>query len=203
MTIFTTASLVEQANQERAAMVNESSSDFKKSVSNASYNMKIAGRMTVLVFEAALSRYWTTDRRSCDNLATVINGFKRHPRIQAAMRKLLPMHVPVVLTKTSKGWTVENKPDVSKRAKAKLMAECKNLVELELTSMLNHPKIKTTVEVEWTLERDATKMKSAIKSMLENGVDISEITKMLDVAVQAHVSTLQQEQKAIVTTLAS
>lgn len=189
---FTTKEMIQQANEQRVAMANETNTEFKQSIANVSHNLKIAGRMSVIVFEAALQRYYGVDRRSCDNLSALINGFKRHPRIQAGMRKLLAFHAPVELTKSKGVWKVTNREGVSKKQIAKCKAECGKLVAMELTSILNHPSIKVKVEVEWSIEKDATTFKKAVKSMLEHGVDVAEIAKMLDVAVKQQVADTQK-----------
>lgn len=160
--------------------------------------LKTAGSMVANDYAETCLAFWYVDNRNVHMLENWLNSAKRFPRILSAARKLLPSLCGVVVKgDASKGFTVENLPDISKKQATKLKAECKALYEMQLTSLLNHPKIKVKVEPVWVLEKETTKLKNQLNRMLEKGVSVAELFHLVEVALTANEKAEKDNVKPI------
>lgn len=139
-----------------------------------------ASRDLVIQYEASLLDYWTVDSRSCDNLSFFLTALKRHPRLQKAAMKLLPMYAPVAISSSKGVFVVKNIKDASKRAKVRCKKALGELVNLRLTSLLSHPSIKCEVEVVWEWNNcKKAAFKKSVGSLLEHGVSVDELLRLM------------------------
>lgn len=144
-----------------------------------------ASRNVVEQFELTLQEYWGVDRRNVHNLEFFLNAFKRNPRWQAAMRKLLPMYAPVKITGNGGTMKVENLPDASKRDKLQCKQAVNELVALKLSSLLAHPNIKVEIEWKWD-EKKAESFGRNVQQLVDKGADPLELLKIVQqVAMKA------------------
>lgn len=154
-------------------------------MSQAFAMLKNGGSAVAKVFSETCLDFWLVDKRNVHMLEQFLEQAKRFPRIQAAARKLLPELCGVAITKKGDKLVVTNIPDLSKKAKAKCLATCRELIAMELTSLLNHPRIKVKVDYVFKKETEIGKCKRQIVKLLENGVSINELMSMVEVAWQA------------------
>lgn len=169
----------------------------KSNTASAFALLKQGGQAVANDFGQLINDFWYVDKRDCKMLANWLEQAKRFPRIQAAARKLLPMHCGVKVEKAKGGaYTVTNL-ELNKKAKAKLMAECGRYKALQLTSLLNHPNIKVKVDFEWKKETAVTQFKRQVNQMLEHGMKPTELLAMIEVAIKADEKAKKDNQKVV------
>ena len=164
----------------------------KQRTANAFAMLKTAGSAVALDFVNVVTEFWTVDKRNTHMLTNWLEQAKRYPRIQAAARKLMPQYCGVVISGSSKkGFTVANIENLSAKQKAKAKLNCGKLAELQLTSLLNHPDIKVTVEKVWVKEQETTKLRKQITSMLEHGMSAAELFNLVDIVLSSEAKKVK------------
>lgn len=169
----------------------------KATTANAFALLKVGGTAVAQDFTQVVTDFWLVDKRNTHMLTNWLEQAKRFPRIAAAARKLMPQHCGVKVEKTKGGKFEITNLELSKKAKAKCMAECRKLAALELTSLLNHPNIKVTVEKVWNKETEVMRFKKQINTMIENGISGNELLAMIQVAVDADIKAKKDNKKVV------
>ena len=163
-------------------------------------NLKKAGRGVVIQYETTLSEYWGESRCRTDDIAFLINALKRMPRLQSAAIKLLPMHIPVTIKCNDGIHIVTNKKNAPKQMKAKGRLNVLALVEMELDSLLHHPKFGGKGDSADKLEYDWTKKQGSFKktvlTALENDVSSKDLIDIIIELAARQSESLDSTQEA-------
>lgn len=137
---------------------------------------KSGSRGVVVAFEGFLQDYTTSF--SAHELDFIFTALKRQPRLRAAAKVIVTHELPVTI-KTVKGeLKCTNKEDLSKRDKLKAREAVRKFIAKELTSLLNHEKIKVTVEYSW--EKKSAAFKKQVQDAIDNGVDKQHLIAMIE-----------------------
>ncbi len=143
---------------------------------------KSGSRGVVVAFEGFLQDYTTSF--SAHELDFIFVALKRQPRLLSAAKVIVTHELPVEI-KTVKGVIkCNNKEDLSKRDKLKAREAVRSFIAKELSSLLNHEKIKVTVEYSW--EKKSASFKKQVQDALNNGVDKEILINMIE-AMRAEV----------------
>lgn len=134
---------------------------------NALEQFKSGSRGVVVAFEGFLQDY--VKSFSAHELDFIFTALKRQPRLLNAAKIIIGHELPVEIKKVKGQWTCTNKENLSKSEKAKAREAVKKFIAKELTSLLNHDKIKVVVEYSW--EKKSTTFKKQVQDALDNGVD--------------------------------
>lgn len=137
---------------------------------------KSGSRGVVVAFEGFLQDY--TMSFSAHELDFVFQALKRQPRLLNAAKAIIAHELPVEIKKVKGEWKCKNKENLSKRDKLKAREAVKKFISKELTSLLNHDKIKVTVEYSW--EKRSASFKKQVQDALNNGVDKEILINMIE-----------------------
>lgn len=152
----------------------------QKALVQALEQFKSGSRGVVVAFEDFLTDY--TSSFSAHELDFIFVALKRQPRLLSAAKIIVAHELPVTL-KTVKGEIkCSNKEDLSKRDKVNARAAVAKFKALELSSLLNHKKIKVEVKYDWA--KKSASFKKQVQDALDNGVDKQHLIAMIE-AMQA------------------
>ena len=147
-------------------------------------NLKQSGRAIVVDFEQVVTDFWFIDKRNVHMLENWLDASKRFPRINAAARRLLPKYCGVKVSKKGDSYKVENL-DLSKKQKALCLTNINGLKAMALNSLLDHKDIKVTVESTFNKETALKSYQKNVQKLVANGVSMSELVHMMQVAIDA------------------
>lgn len=134
---------------------------------NSLEQFKSGSRGVVVAFEGFLQDY--VKSFSAHELDFIFTALKRQPRLLKAAKIIIGHELPVEIKKVKGQWTCTNKENLSKSEKSKAREAVKKFIAEELTSLLNHKKIKVVVEYSW--EKKSAGFKKQVQDALDNGID--------------------------------